>query len=78
VILTTHGLAYRSRLTAQERARFDAGEMVVRTLGAEGRKLFASFHPPAFVRAHLLRDLSILEHRSGEGTQDIWVTRVPG
>ncbi len=77
VILTTHGDAYRPRLTARERARFDAGELVVRTLGREGRKLFAAFHPPGFVRARLLRDLSILEHRAGEGTQDIWVTRRP-
>jgi SAM-dependent methyltransferase len=77
VILTTHGEAYRPRLTSQERARFDAGELVVRTLGSEGRKLFAAFHPPAFVRARLLRGLSILEYRPGEGTQDIWVTRRP-
>ena len=78
VILTTHGDAYRSRLTSQERARFDDGGLVVRTLGAEGRKLFAAFHPAVFVRAHLLRGLSILEHRPGAGTQDIWVTRTPG
>ncbi len=77
VILTTHGLAYRSRLTAQERVRFDADKLVVRTLGAEGRKLFAAFHPPAFVRVHLLHGLAILEHRPGEATQDIWVTRTP-
>ena len=77
VILTTHGDAYRLRLTAQERARYDAGEMVVRTLGAEGRKLFAAFHPPTFVRARLLRGLSVIEHRPGDGTQDVWVTRRP-
>lgn len=77
VILTTHGDAYRPRLTAQERVRYDAGELVVRTLGAEGRKLYAAFHPPSWVRAHLLRDLSVIDHLPGEGTQDIWVTRRP-
>ena len=77
IILTTHGLAYRPRLTRQERARYDAGDLVVRTLGAEGRKLFAAFHPPEFVRRELLRGLSIVEHRPGERTQDIWVTRTP-
>ena len=77
VMLTTHGNAYRIRLTAQERARYDAGEMVVRTLGVEGRKLFAAFHPPAFVRARLLSGPSEIEHRPGDGTQDIWVTRRP-
>jgi SAM-dependent methyltransferase len=77
IILTTHGLAYRPRLTRQERARYDAGDLVVRTLDAEGRKLFAAFHPPEFVRRELLRGLSIVEHRPGERTQDIWVTRTP-
>ena len=77
VILTTHGHAYRTRLTPQERARYDAGELVVRTLGAEGRKLFAAFHPPGFVRHDLLRGLTVVEHRPGAGTQDIWVTRTP-
>jgi SAM-dependent methyltransferase len=76
LILTTHGLAYRPRLTAQERVRYDAGELVVRTLGAEGRKLFAAFHPPQFVRRELLGGLTILEHRPGDRTQDIWVTRM--
>jgi SAM-dependent methyltransferase len=75
VILTTHGDAYRVRLTKQERRRYDAGELVVRTLGAEGRKLYAAFHPPTFVRTHLLNALSIVEHRPGNGTQDSWVAR---
>jgi SAM-dependent methyltransferase len=75
VILTTHGDAYRVRLTKQERPRYDAGELVVRTLGAEGRKLYAAFHPPTFVRTYLLNALSIVEHRPGTGTQDIWVAR---
>jgi SAM-dependent methyltransferase len=75
VILTTHGDAYRVRLTKQECAGYDAGELVVRTLGAEGRKLYVAFHPPSLVRAHLLNRLSIVEHRPGNGTQDIWIAR---
>lgn len=76
VMLTTHGDAYRSRLTAQERVRYDAGELIIRKLSAEGRKLFTAFHPPSFVRAHLLGGLSMVEHRPGQGTQDIWITAV--
>jgi SAM-dependent methyltransferase len=77
VMLTTHGPAYRPRLTAQERPRYDAGELVVRTLGAEGRKLFAAFHPPEYVRRHLLKGLEVLEYLPSERTQDIWITRRP-
>jgi SAM-dependent methyltransferase len=77
LILTTHGLAYRPRLTAQERARYDRGELIVRTLGAEGQKLFAAFHPPDFVRGEFLAGLKVVEHMPGDRTQDIWVTRTP-
>ena len=76
-ILTTHGDAYRQRLTARERARYDAGEFVIRTLAGEGRKLFGAFHSPGFVRSRLLDGLTVLDHRPGQGTQDIWITRVP-
>jgi SAM-dependent methyltransferase len=76
-ILTTHGDAYRRRLTVRERARYDAGEFVIRTLAAEGRKLFAAFHSPEFVRGRLLTGLTILAHRPGQNTQDIWITQVP-
>lgn len=76
-IVTTHGDAYRGRLTAREQSRYDAGEFVIRALAAEGRKLFAAFHSPGYVRNRLLAGLTILEHRAGQGTQDIWLTRVP-
>jgi SAM-dependent methyltransferase len=76
-ILTTHGEAYRGRLTARERVRYDAGEFVIRTLAAEGRKLFTAFHSPDFVRTRLLAGLTILAHQPGQGTQDIWITQVP-
>jgi SAM-dependent methyltransferase len=76
-ILTTHGDAYRPRLTVRERVRYDAGEFVIRTLAAEGRKLFAAFHSPHFVRTRLLLGLEVLAHHPGRGTQDIWMTRVP-
>jgi SAM-dependent methyltransferase len=77
VMLTTHGLAYRPRLTQHERPRYDAGELVVRTLGAEGRKLFAAFHPPEYIRRDLLNGLEILEYLPSDRTQDIWITRRP-
>ncbi|HEX5387006.1 MAG TPA: class I SAM-dependent methyltransferase [Gemmatimonadales bacterium] len=78
VIVTTHGDAYRPRLTAEERARYDGGELIVRTLAAEGRKLFGAFHPPAWVRERLLAGLTLLEYQPGADTQDIWAARVPG
>jgi len=77
LILTTHGDAYRRRLTAREQIRYDAGELVIRTLAAEGQKLYAAFHSTQFVRTRLFTGLTVLAHERGQSTQDIWVTQVP-
>jgi SAM-dependent methyltransferase len=55
VLLTTHGARYRGGLTTKERARFDAGELVVRRPEAVGSNLCAAFHPRAYVQETLAR-----------------------
>jgi SAM-dependent methyltransferase len=49
LLLSTHGERYRDRLTPEERARFDAGVVVVRWEQAEGTNLCAAYHPRAAV-----------------------------
>jgi SAM-dependent methyltransferase len=58
---TTHGEAYRDRMTPDDRARFVRGKPVVQFAGAEGTNLCAAFHPAGFVRSELARDFEILE-----------------
>jgi SAM-dependent methyltransferase len=45
LLLTTHGDRYRGRLDPPERARYDAGEVVVRWQEVAGSNLCAAYHP---------------------------------
>ncbi len=79
VIFSTHGDACARKLLAEERRRYEAGELVVRGGAAEGRKSFAAYHPPQFVRARLLADAEVLTFLPSpqlhDMIQDVWVVR---
>lgn len=81
LLLTTHGDHYRTALTPDERADYDAGRAVVRGSRREGSNDCATFHPPAFVREHLARGLVVVDHRPegalGNPRQDLWLLRKP-
>ena len=78
LLLTTQGIAYREKLTEQEKKVFDCGMLVVRTKAKEGHRVFSAFHPPALVRQLFEPYFSILEHQEGQLVhwgieQDYWV-----
>jgi len=79
VIFSTHGDACAANLLAEERRRYEAGELVVRGGVAEGRKCFVAYHPPQFVRARLLADAEVLTFLPSPQLhgmiQDVWVVR---
>lgn len=75
IMISTQGHAHRDRLVEAEKVRFDRGELVIRQFAREGSLNFSAFHPPRFVREQLLSGFQILEHREGQGTQDIWIVR---
>ncbi len=82
LILSTHGNRYRNHhLLADEKIRFDRGELIVRGNVEEGKKWFAAFHPPIYVRNVLLKPFEILQHTEhpipGSLEQDVWVARKP-
>lgn len=83
LLLTTQGLAYRTKLIDQERKKFEHGELVVRTKAKEGHRVFSAFHPPAFVRQLFEPYFNILEHHEGQVVhwgieQDYWVLQKRG
>jgi SAM-dependent methyltransferase len=82
VLLSTHGAAYRDRLTATERKRFDAGDVVVRWGEAAGTNLCTTFHPAPWVEERLGRAFDPVEFVSegakGNPRQDLFVFRKPG
>jgi SAM-dependent methyltransferase len=79
LLLTTHGGAYRERLTPPERERFDDGVVVVRWSEAQGSNLCAAYHPPGSLERLLPLGLAFLELEPegalGNPRQDVNVIR---
>lgn len=80
VICTTHGDAYRYLLAgAEERRRYEAGQVVVQGNYAEGKKWFFAIHPEAFVRGQLLASFAQVDRSAtrpeDEVLQDFWAAR---
>jgi hypothetical protein len=79
-VLTTHGDHYLDRFSEEERARFEAGELVVRRPSAAGTNLCTAFQPERYVREVLAEGFELLELVAGGAigtpTQDLIVLRV--
>jgi SAM-dependent methyltransferase len=79
LLVSTHGDAYLERLDADERARFRAGELVVRWEQVAGTNLCSAFHPEAYVRTRLADGLDLVEFSpqgaAGNPHQDLTVLR---
>ena len=78
LVLSTHGERYLERLSPGERARFEAGELVVRWGGVAGTNLCTTFHPRAYLE-RLADGFELLEHvpegATGNPHQDLSVLR---
>ncbi|WP_225766249.1 bifunctional 2-polyprenyl-6-hydroxyphenol methylase/3-demethylubiquinol 3-O-methyltransferase UbiG [Inquilinus sp. Marseille-Q2685] len=80
LISTFQGDWYKSKLSPAELQLYEQGKIVVRDQVMEGKRGYAAFHPPAFVR-RLLENWEILEHIESPDVaglfQDVWVARKP-
>jgi SAM-dependent methyltransferase len=81
LFLTTHGEHYLPQLSDEEQARFRRGRLVVHGSRREGSNDCAAFHPEAFVRETLARDLDVVdfvpEGAKGNPSQDAYLLRKP-
>jgi SAM-dependent methyltransferase len=79
LLLTTHGDRYRGRLGPAERARYDAGEIVVRWQEVAGSNLCAAYHPAgslARLAAGRFEEIAFVpEGAKGNPHQDVHVFR---
>jgi 2-polyprenyl-3-methyl-5-hydroxy-6-metoxy-1,4-benzoquinol methylase len=79
LLLSTHGEHYVPRLSAEERDRFAAGEIVVRWEEVAGTNLCTAFHPPSSVRERLAAGFEpvefVREGAKGNPHQDLFVFR---
>jgi SAM-dependent methyltransferase len=78
-LVTTHGRSYLPRLDADERARFDRGEVVVRWGDVPGTNLCSAYHPEPYLRDTFAQGFTFLELEPegarGNPTQDLVLLR---
>ena len=79
-LITTQGSRYQSLLTERERARFAAGELVVRYEEGEGTNICGAYHPEKLVRSMAAShgfDVALFEPEGAKGNphQDLVVLR---
>lgn len=80
LLLTTHGNIYRQVLTDTEKEAFDQGQLIIRGQVTEGHRVFAAFHPPAYMQRLFETKGEVLEHIAGTKKswgldQDVWIIR---
>jgi SAM-dependent methyltransferase len=79
LLLTVHGERYRARLTEAERARYDAGQLVVRWEEGAGSNLCSAFHPSSYVKDRLASPFELVEFvpegATGNPHQDLYLLR---
>jgi SAM-dependent methyltransferase len=80
ILFTVHGDRSTAGLSEQERAAYDAGELVVRGKVKEGSRTYVAFQSPRFMREVLLRNVDVLVHNPTDapqlaGPQDVYLVR---
>lgn len=79
-LLTTHGPAYKVKLTNQEQARFEQNEFVIRGQVQEGHRVFTAYHPPKKMRELFAPHAEVVAYVAGQPKswgidQDVWVIK---
>ena len=81
IYLTTHGQHYVSVLNTDERAQFEAGELVVREQQESGSNLCAVFHPPRYMRERVAKDFIVVDFipcgAKGDSMHDAYLLQKP-
>src|SRR5262249_23774099 len=75
LLMSTHGQSYVAQLDANERARFNAGELVVRWGEVVGSNLCGAYHPERYLRETFAQGFEFVEFEPqgalGNPTQDL-------
>ncbi len=81
LLVTTHGRSYLPRLAADERERFERGELVVRWDDLPGTNLCSAYHPEPYLRQTFAAGFASVEIEPegalGNPTQDVVLLRRP-
>ncbi len=81
LLLTTHGNYYLDLLTEDEKARFNAGQLVLRYEQVAGTNMCSAFHPTDYVRERLAAGFEIVDFipcgAAGNPHQDLYLFKKP-
>ncbi len=81
LIFTTHGNLCAQRLLPDEKQKYDSGILITKSGVKEGKKHFAAYHPPVFIKNTLLKDYIVIKHIENTAQygldQDVWVAKKP-
>jgi len=74
--ITTHGDAFKLKLTEDEIIRFDRNDLVSRGNVLEGHRMFGAFHPPAYIR-NIFESVGfeILSHIPGKKVNESYISQ---
>ena len=82
VLLTTHGEAFKEKLTQKEIEIFDKNELVSRVNVKEGHRMYGAFHPPEYIKGVFENvGFQIVDHKPGRRihesyiSQDVWLLK---
>lgn len=79
LIFTTHGDHCANRLLPTEKALYSSGLLVTKDQVTEGKKHFAAYHPPQFIKTKLLKGYIIIKHINNPASyqleQEVWVAK---
>lgn len=79
LLLTTHGPAYQGKLTSEEKAQYERGEIVIRGGVQTGHRVFTAYQPPSWMKTLFAKlNLKVLNYVPGRPRdwgieQDTWV-----
>jgi len=84
LFFTVSGDVFATKLTPEDRARYDEAHLVTHFVDVEGSNLCAAYHPPRYVRTHMMEGLDLLEEVPGGSRaagavlgQDSYLARKP-
>jgi len=80
LLLTVHGLTHLNQLNAEQRARFDSGELVVSRPEHSGDNECGAYHPESYVRRSLAKGFLVVDFIPGgakDANQDVFLLQKP-
>lgn len=80
ILITTHGDAFKEKLTSAEQVLFNQNELVVRGNVVEGHRVYTAFQPSQFLKNMFENKVVIVKHIDGQKKnwgieQDVWILK---